>query len=243
MIILWILFFSLLGSVCIVFSAAFFLLLGEKIQKVIIPSLVSFATGTLLAAALLELLPNALLNNAILPIMSTVLVGIVIFFLLEKVVIWHHCHDLDCKVHSNAGSMILIGDFFHNATDGLIIAASFLFSFPIGLATSISILTHEIPQEIGDFAMLLHGGYPKRKALMYNLFSSLSTLPTAILAYFALETMHDVIPYVMAFSAASFLYIALADLYPLLHQKREFGSALQQFIMILAGIGTILFFH
>jgi len=138
--------------------------------------------------------------------------------------------------------MILIGDAFHNATDGLVIAASFLSSIPIGLAAGISIIAHEIPQEVGDFAILLHGGYPKRKALLLNLLSSLSTLPAAILAYYTLEIVNSAIPYVMAFSAASFLYIALTDLYPQLHQKIGFGSAIRQFLLILAGIGTMILF-
>ena len=240
MLILWITFFSLLGSVGAIVTAAAFLLLREKIQKVLIPCLVSYATGTLLAAALLGLIPHALKNTAHLPILSTVLAGIVIFFILEKLVIWRHCHDVECDMHGVAGPMILIGDAFHNATDGLVIAASFLSSLPIGLAAGISIIAHEIPQEVGDFAILLHGGYPKRKALLLNLLSSLSTLPAAILAYYTLEIVRSAIPYVMAFSAASFLYIALTDLYPQLHQKIGFGSAIRQFLLMLAGIGTMI---
>ena len=240
MLILWITFFSLLGSVGAIVTAAAFLLLREKIQKVLIPCLVSYATGTLLAAALLGLIPHALKNTAHLPILSTVLAGIVIFFILEKLVIWRHCHDVECDMHGVAGPMILIGDAFHNATDGLVIAASFLSSLPIGLAAGISIIAHEIPQEVGDFAILLHGGYPKRKALLLNLLSSLSTLPAAILAYYTLEIVRSAIPYVMAFSAASFLHIALTDLYPQLHQKIGFGSAIRQFLLMLAGIGTMI---
>ena len=242
MLILWVIFFSILGSVGAIVAASSFLLLKEKIQKVLIPCLVSYATGILLAAALLGLIPQALKNVDHLPILSTLLAGIVIFFLLEKLVIWRHCHDVKCEVHGVAGPMVVIGDLFHNATDGLVIAASFLSSIPIGLAASISIIAHEIPQEVGDFAILLHGGYTKRKALLLNVLSSLSTLPAAILAYYTLEIVRSAIPYVMAFSAASFLYIALTDLYPQLHQKKEFRSAIQQFLMILAGIGTMILF-
>jgi zinc and cadmium transporter len=239
---IWITFFSLLGSLGALVTAAAFLLLREKIQKVLIPCLVSYATGTLLTAALLGLISHALKDTAHLPILSTVLAGIVIFFLLEKLVIWRHCHDRECEIHGIAGPMILIGDLFHNATDGLVIAASFISSIPLGLAAGISIIAHEIPQEVGDFAILLQGGYTKRKALLLNTLSSLSTLPVAILAYYTLEIMRSAIPYVMAFSASSFLYIALTDLYPQLHQKREFRSAIQQFLMILAGIGTMILF-
>jgi zinc and cadmium transporter len=240
MLLLWILFFSLLGSFGALAIAAAFLFIGEKIQKILVRLLVSYATGTLLSVALLGLLPEALENTSRFSILSSVLVGFVIFFLLEKILIWRHCHDKECDIHGTAGPMILIGDLFHNATDGLLIAASFLSSLPIGIVTGITIIIHEIPQEIGDFAILLDGGYPKRKALLYNLLSSLSNLLAAIIAYFTLEIINFAIPYVMAFSAAGFLYIALSDLYPQLHQKREFGTSLQQFIMILAGIGTMV---
>jgi zinc and cadmium transporter len=174
------------------------------------------------------------------PVFSTVLIGIVVFFLLEKLVIWHHCHDIKCEAHGAAGPIILVGDVFHNATDGLVIAAGFLTSIPIGVAAGISIIAHEIPQEVGDFAVLLHGGYPKRKALLLNVLSSLSTLPAAIFAYYALDVARSAVPYVMAFSASSFLYIALTDLYPQLHKKTEFKSTIEQILMILSGIGVMV---
>lgn len=137
--------------------------------------------------------------------------------------------------------MILIGDAFHNAADGLVIAASFLVSIPIGVAAAISVIAHEIPQEVGDFAILLHDGYSKRRALMLNSLSSLCTVPVAIFAYYALEIVSAAIPYAMAISAASFIYIALTDLYPELHRKFGFQYNIRQFLMMLAGIGTILF--
>jgi len=242
MTIFWIMFFSLLGSVGALVTAAAFLLLKEQIQKILIPCLVSYATGTLLAAALLGLIPQALKNTLYTRILSTILAGIVIFFILEKLVVWRHCHNKKCEIHGIAGPMLLIGDAFHNATDGLVIAASFLSSITIGLAAGISIITHEVAQEIGDFAILIHGGYPKNKAVLLNLLSSLSTLPAAILAFYALESVRSAIPYVMAFSAASFLYIALTDLYPQLHQKLGLWSSAQQLLMMLAGIGTMIVF-
>lgn len=242
MLILWITLFSLLGSVGAIIIAAAFLLLREKIQRVLVPCLISYATGTLLTAALLGLIPHALKNISPHSILSTVLVGIVIFFLLEKLVVWRHCHDVECPVHGASGPMVLIGDAFHNATDGLVIAASFLSSIPIGITAGISVIAHEIPQEVGDFAILLHGGYSKRKALSLNILSSLSTVPAAILAYYALDIMRAAIPHVMAISAASFLYIALTDLYPELHRKVGFRYAIRQFLMMLAGIGTIILF-
>jgi len=242
MLILWITLFSLLGSVGAIITAAAFLLLQEKIQKVLIPCLISYATGTLLAAALLGLIPHALKYTSPLPISSTILIGIILFFLLEKLVIWRHCHDTKCPVHGAAGPVILIGNAVHNATDGIVIAASFLSSIPIGIAAGISIIAHEIPQEVGDFAILLYGGYSKGKALSLNILSSLSTIPAAILAYYALETVHAAVPYVMAISAASFLYVALTDLYPELHRKVGLLYAIRQFLMMLVGVGTIIVF-
>ena len=240
MLLLWIILFSLLGSVGAIITATAFLLIKGKMQKVLIPCLIAYATGTLLAAALLGLTPHALKHTSPLPILSTVLVGIILFFLLEKLVIWRHCHDLECEVHGVAGPMILIGDVFHNAIDGVVIAATFLSSIPVGIAAAISVIAHEIPQEVGDFAILLHGGYSKRKALSLNILSSLSTVPAAILAYYTLDIMRTAVPYVMAISVASFLYIALTDLYPELHRKVGFWPAIRQFLMILAGIGTII---
>jgi zinc and cadmium transporter len=240
MLIIWVTLFSLVGSIGAIITAAAFLLLREKKQRILVPCLVSYATGTLLAAALLGLTSHALKATSPLIVLSTILTGIVAFFLLEKLVVWRHCHDVACPVHGTAGPMILIGDALHNATDGLVIAASFLSSMPIGMAAGISIIAHEIPQEVGDFAILLHGGYSKRKALLLNTLSSLSTVPTAILAFYALDLVRSAIPYVMAFSAAGFLYIALTDLYPDLHQKVGVKSATTQFIMMLAGIGTMI---
>jgi len=242
MLILWILTFSILGSVGAIIAAAAFLLLEIKMQKTLIPCLVSYATGTLLAAALLGLIPHAMRHATPASTMSALLVGIILFFSLEKLLVWRHCHDLSCRVHGVAGSMILIGDFFHNLTDGVVIAASFLASMPIGIAAGLSVIAHEIPQEVGDFGILLHGGYPKRKALTLNILSSLSTLPGAILAYYALEAIRPATPYVMAISASSFLYIALADLSPELHREVGFRNAIRQFLLMVAGVGTVVLF-
>ncbi len=233
--------FSLLGSVGAIITASVFLLFKEKIQKVLIPCLVSFATGTLLTAALLGLIPHALEHITPFQTLFTVLTGIILFFLLEKIVIWRHCHHSKCiEVHKNTAPMILIGDAFHNFIDGVVIAASFLISIPLGIAVSLSVIAHEIPQEVGDFGILLHSGYSKKKALIWNTISSATTLPAAIIAYFALEKIHNIIPYVMAISAASFLYIALADLYPELHRKTGIKHSIIQIVLMLAGIGTML---
>ena len=154
--------------------------------------------------------------------------------------IWRHCHHKDCEVHGSAGTILLIGDAFHNFIDGVIIAASFLISFPVGLTVSISVIAHEIPQEVGDFAILLDSGYSKRRAFLFNLLSSSFTIPAAIIGYYLLESINILIPFFLAISAASFLYIALSDLTPGLHNRTSLKESTLQVILILAGIGTII---
>jgi zinc and cadmium transporter len=201
---------------------------------------VSYATGTLLAAAFLGMIRRALVGSNTLLVLSFVLGGIICFFILEKLIIWRHCHNEECELHGTAGSILLIGDAFHNLIDGVIISASFLISFEIGVAISISVIAHEVPQEVGDFAILINAKYSRKKAFMLNLLSSSTTIPGAIISYFILDEISSIIPYVMAFSAASFLYIALSDLTPELHQKLGFSTNIRQIILIIAGIVTII---
>ena len=240
MLILWIILFSILGSVGAIVTAGIFLKINEEKQKTLIPSLVSYATGTLLAAALLGMITQAISKSDPTFVLSFVLVGIVLFFLLEKMVIWRHCHHKDCEVHGSAGPILLIGDAFHNFIDGIVIAASFLISIPIGLVASISVIAHEIPQEVGDFAILLESNYTKKKAFIYNLLSSSTSIPAAIMGYYILERVSVLIPLFLSISAASFLYIALSDLTPGLHNRTSISASAQQIILMLAGIGTIV---
>ena len=235
--------FSLLGSVGAVLGAGLWLLLREGVRRHIVPCLVSFAAGTLLGAACLGLIPHALEHLDAFSVMGTVLIGIVLFFVLEKLVLWRHCHKVDCDVHEAAGSLILVGDAFHNFADGVVIAAAFLGAVPLGIATGLAVIAHEIPQEVGDFAILLDSGYSRRRAFLYNTASSLSTFVGAIIAYFSLTYIQIAVPYVMALSAASFLYISMADLIPGLQGRLGLGASLRQFILLLAGIGVILLFH
>lgn len=240
MLLLWILVFSLSGTAGVLLTAVAFLSFPQRIQKILLPCLISYATGTLLAAAFLGLIPHALEHADNATVLSTVLFGIVMFFLLEKVVVWRHCHNMECEVHSAAGPMILMGDTIHNFADGVVIAASFLLSLPLGIVTGLSVIAHEIPQETGDFAILLNSGYSKSRALILNTASSLSTVPAAIMAYYALEATEGLVPYIMSVSAASFLYIALADLSPELHTSTRLPQAIRQFVLLLAGIITIM---
>lgn len=240
MLIIWIIVFSLAGTAGVIIAASVFLSFPEKTQEIMIPCLISYAAGVLLSAAFLGLIPHALEHVEPTSILFAVLLGVIFFFFLEKLVLWHHCHDRECEVHEAAGPMILIGDTVHNFADGVVIAASFLGSIPLGVVAGLSIIAHEIPQETGDIAILLHSGYKKRKALFLNILSSLSSFPAAIISYYALESVEAAIPYVMALSAASFLYIALADLSPELHRKIGLKHAVRQLILLGLGVITIM---
>ncbi|MFX1238479.1 MAG: ZIP family metal transporter [Promethearchaeota archaeon] len=222
-------------------AAASFILLSEKVQKSLISILVSFATGILLTSSFLALIPNAIEEvgeaHDILPV---VLGGILFFFFLEKLLIWRNCQNNSCEVHGTeaVGSIVLIGDAFHNFTDGIVIAASFLTSTSLGFIASISIIVHEIPQETGDFGILLHSGFTRKKAYLYNTLSSISTIPAAIIGYFVLDAIHEIVPFMLAISASSFIYIALSDLAPELHRKTTTKDYIKQLILVL--VGTLL---
>ncbi|MEN6587337.1 MAG: ZIP family metal transporter [Sulfuricella sp.] len=236
--------FGLLGSVGAILGAALLLVFPDTLRQKLLPCLLSYATGTLLGAAFLGMLPKSLELAPPLAITCTVLAGLIAFFILEKLVIWRHCHDETCEEHSHQGGvLILVGDAFHNFVDGVVIAAAFLTSVPMGIAAALAVIAHEIPQELGDFAILLHGGFSKARAFAYNLLSSLATLPGVLLGWFWLAEVRQAIPYVLAVSAASFIYIAVADLVPGLHRHTGAGAVASQTLLILAGVGTIAFFR
>ena len=240
MLILWILVFSLFGSIGAITGAALLLVLPAVIRGRLVPYLISYATGTLLGAAFLGMIPAALEQAPARGILATVLAGMVLFFVLEKLVLWRHCHDRDCEVHGQAAPLILVGDAFHNFVDGVVIAAAFLTSIPLGVATAIAVIAHEVPQEVGDFAILLDSGYSRSKALLLNSLSAATTLPGALAAYFWLADTRTLVPYVLALSAASFIYIASADLVPNLHRRIAPADAVRQVALLLLGIGTIV---
>ena len=241
--ILWIIGFSILGSIGAVAGAALMLLFPDSIRRTLVPVLVSYATGTLLGAAFLGMIPAGLKHAPAPALMATVLAGMVLFFVLEKFVLWRHCHESGCEVHSRGGPLILIGDAFHNFVDGVVIAAAFLTSIPLGITASFAVIAHEVPQEVGDFAILLDSGYGRAQALLLNGLSSATTLPGAVVTYFWLGETRAAVPYILALSAASFIYIAAADLIPGLHKQVTAAASLRQLLLLLAGIGTIALFH
>lgn len=248
----WIIVFTLIGGVLSVACAALLLLVPEDHHPRILPHGVSFALGALLSVAFLDLLPDALTtagSEHIKSLLATVLMGILGFFLLEKLLIWRHCHADHCETHSGdhfhqpAGTLIVVGDAIHNFVDGILIAAAFLTDINLGIITSLAVAAHEIPQEVGDFAILLQSGYGRGKALAYNLLSSLATMVGGILAYYSLEHIHGWLPYILALAASSFIYIAVADLIPSLHQKTTARAAFQQISLIVAGVLVIYWAH
>lgn len=243
----WIVVTSLLGGLLSVLAAALFVL-NARAQY--LGGLVSYAIGALLGAVFLDILPEALhLTTNITAVSATVLLGILLFFTLEKVLIWRHCHHEHCEAHEphehggndhgRSGAMIIVGDTFHNFIDGIIIAAAFMVDVQLGIVTALAIIAHEIPQEVGDFAVLLNSGYSRRRALQLNLISSFATLVGGVLAYVALQGMQSVVPTLLALAAASLIYIAVADLIPGLHKRTRMRDTVQQVLLIAAGVATV----
>ena len=234
---------SLLGSLGGLLVASSLLLFNQRVRTRIVPWLVSYAVGALLGVALLALLPEALATLRPAPVFATLLAGIMTFFVLEKLVLLRHCHTDECQVHGAAVPLVLIGDAFHNFIDGAIICAAVLTSVPLGVNTAIAVAAHEIPQEVGDVAILLAAGYSRRGALMLNLVSGASGLAGAIVAYIAVGFVPGIRPFVLAFSSASLLYIAMSDLIPDLHRGQIDANAVRQVVLIAAGIFTIVVFE
>ena len=252
----WILGFSVLGSLLSVGAAAVYLLLPQRVRDRSLNYLVSFATGMLLGAGFLHLLPEALeiAETQTKSVMATVLVAILTFFLLEKGLIWrHHHHHHNDKTHGDgehdhdgerpAGSLILIGDSFHNFLDGALITAAFVADFRLGVVTALAVIAHEIPQELGDFAILIHSGYSRGKAFLLNLVTSLAMVVGVGVAWVAVDFISALIPYLLAFTAASFIYVAVSDLMPSLNRTLRVGDTVVQLTLIGLGLLINVFIH
>jgi zinc and cadmium transporter len=286
----WIIVTSFAGGLLSVSLAAVFAL---NLRTAWIPMLVSYAIGAMLGAVFLEILPHAFEEaTSVESGSATLLFGLLLFFVLEKLVIWRHCHGDHCEVHAihneancpdvqqssstqegsakfrpvksqshapsivqshahthshhdsgRSGMMIMIGDTFHNFVDGVLIAAAFLVDVKLGMVTALAIISHEIPQEVGDFLILLHSGYSKKQAFIFNLVSSLATLIGGLIAYFALQFVMGWIPYILGLAAASMLYVAVADLIPSLHKRTELKATISQVSLISLGVATIWLAH
>ena len=247
----WIVAVTLAGGLLSVVAAGGIAL---KAREAHIPILISYAVGALLGAVFIEVLPHAFeMADSLQSMAGTILGGILLFFVLEKLVLWRHCHLEQCEAHDppipvvhnhshdhgRSGLMIVIGDTFHNFVDGILVAAAFMASTELGIVTALAIIAHEVPQEVGDFLILLHSGYTKRAAFLLNMLSSAAMVIGGVLAYFALQTMEQWVPPLLGLAAASMLYVSVADLIPGLHRRPELGATAQQVVLIGLGIGTI----
>ena len=231
---------SVAGSVGGLLVAALLLALHQDVRTRAVPWLVSYAVGTLLGAALLSLVPEALDSLRPAVALGTLLAGIITFFILEKLVLWRHCHDdQDCHVHRSTATLVIVGDAVHTFVDGVVIAAATLTSVPLGVSTALALIAHEVPQEAGDFAVLLSAGYSRRRALVLNLTSGLGGLAGATVMLLFGSKAPDVVPYVLAFAGGNFLYVAMADLIPSLHRGHLDRNAVRQVALITLGIATI----
>jgi len=229
-----------LGSVGSVALAGLMLMLGnEKLEKVS-TYLMYLAGGTLLGAALLGMIPEAIRMSEPKLILQAIMFGILLFFVLEKIILWRSCRNKNCERHITAAApIILIGDAFHNAIDGVVIAAAFLTSAELGIFVTLSVVLHEIPQELGDFGILIKSGFSRSKAFWYNVLSGATAMVSGVAAFYTLDSLRSWIPYALAFSASSFLYIALADLIPEMHRKTSLKASISQVLLIALGISII----
>jgi zinc and cadmium transporter len=234
---------SLLGSCGGLLVASSLLLFGDDMRARLVPWLVSYAVGALLGVALLALLPDALKELDAKAVLGTLLAGILAFFVLEKLVLLRHCHTDDCHVHGATAPLVIMGDAFHNFLDGAIVCAAVLTSVPLGVNTAVAVAAHEIPQEVGDVAILLAAGYSRTGALILNVVSGIAGLAGALVTYLAVGVIPGLRPYVLAFSSASLLYIAMSDLIPDLHRGQIDRNGVRQVALIAAGIATVVVFE
>jgi zinc and cadmium transporter len=270
----WIILFTALGGIASATFAGLFLLVPEVVGRKLMPHFISYATGALLGAALLALLPEAIERvgtDGAQGIGVALLVGLGIFFVIEKLVLWWHTHsngqngggghshDHDHHHHGHAeahdshhheghrhddrdaasGILVIIGDSIHNALDGVLIAAAFLTSFTLGLLTTFAVAAHEIPHRVGDFAILVHSGMSRGRALVMNMATGLASVIGGLGAYFGLQRAEGALPYALALAAAGFLYIAVAGLIPGLHRRADPRTSLAQIVLMGLGVGTI----
>jgi len=224
------------------FTGALTLSLNKKTLSKIIHYMVSFAVGSLFGGAFIHLLPEIFTHGESIVFSSLhILIGILIFFILEKFVRWRHCHDIECESHhQHLVPMNLVGDAMHNLIDGLIIGASFQVSIPMGVATSVAVLMHELPQEIGDFGVLVHGGLSVKRALLFNFLISLTSFAGAGISLIIGEYSHQFIDALLPITAGGFIYIAGSDLIPELHHQTNLKKSFKQLGFILLGI-TIMY--
>ncbi|MGH8596766.1 MAG: ZIP family metal transporter [Gammaproteobacteria bacterium] len=248
----WILILCGLACALSLAAGAGYLLLSTGWRARTLAHLISFATGTLLGVTFLELLPHALELRPVAgaqAVMGTVLAGILAFFVLEKALIWRHAHHGENGHHHShpgthhAGALIMVGDTFHNFLDGVLLTAVFVSDVELGIVTGLAMIAHEVPQELGDFAIMIENGFSRFSTFALNTLSSLAMLVGALLAWWRIATIEAYLPYILAFTSASFIYIAVADLIPALHRGVRLRESLSQLVLIASGILLVGAFH
>jgi len=231
---------SLLGSGGGVLLASPLLLLEHRLRLQLVPGLISYAVGALLGVALLALVPEALESLPAPSALGALLAGILAFFMLEKLVLWRHCHTTECDAHQSSATLVLVGGGLHNFTDGAIVGAAVLTSLPLGITTALAVAAHQVPQEVGDYAILLDAGYSRARAFVMNALSASTCALGAVAVWGATSWTPRALPFVLAFAAGSFLYVAMSDLIPGLHRDPIDVGAVRQVVLIAAGVGTVV---
>lgn len=245
----YILLFTFLGSI-VSLAGGIILLFKEKLLLKVSHFLASFAAGTLLGAAFFDLMPEAeeaahstSSGQAGVNIFFWTLIGILVFFLLERFIHWfHHHHSHSTKNTEPTVSLVVLGDSVHNFIDGIVIAATFLVSMPLGITTSFAVAAHEIPQEIGDFGILMHRGLSRKKILMVNLLSAATAFIGAILTFLLGHVIKEALPALLSLTAGFFIYIAASDLIPEIHEENRKGFAFVESMLLLLGVAIIWVF-
>lgn len=225
---------SFLISLCVWIAVLFLFFKKETLKKITV-FLVSFSAGALMGGAFLHLLPEASQNIKVNNLNLIVLIAFIFFFFMEKLLSWRHCHKENCPIHT-FGYMNLVGDSLHNFIDGLVIASTFIINFNLGVVTTLAIALHEIPQEIGDFGVLIHAGFEKKKALIWNYLVALTVILGGILGYFISFALNNVISYLLPFAAGGFIYIAASDLIPEIRKETKLSKSISSFLIFILGI-------
>ena len=226
-----------LGSIGAMAGAAGIAATPDRWRARLLPLLLAFSAGSMLAAAFLGMLPRAYRSLPPQVAGACVLGGLGLMLAIERFSHWHHCHADDCSERRSRGRLILYGDAFHNFVDGIVIAAAFLTSPEVGLAATLAVIAHEVPQEMGDFLLLKNAGWSNTRAFLANAASSLSAVLGGALGFFVLNTVSVALPYVLVIAASSFIYVALADIFPLLHKQGD--GFIRQSLWIATGVAVV----
>ncbi len=236
MILIWILMSTFLVSLISLIGIFTIFFRKDQLPRILF-YLIGFSAGAFMGGAFLHILPEALEQNSSMFVFSWVIAGIILFFLMEKYFFWRHCHEEgECKVHGFT-YLNLIGDGFHNLLDGMMIAASFMISVKVGVATTLAVIFHEIPQELGDFGILIYGGFSRKRALFFNFISALAAMVGALLGYFIGGSQSGFSSIILPLTAGGFIYISASDLIPEIHKESDLKRSTLAFLAFLCGIG------